>query len=137
MFYGFGAAGLLWSTWWDSVVSAMAEDDPESHRLLTETAASREAAAALPEQAMPWRAFLRNGPMRALAYTHFCNNWCAVPALVPWHICFAFVRPLLPSQSPQCARLCPCLSYHDDQALAGGARAALSWVQDIPITIFR
>ena len=59
----------------------MAEEDPEAHRLLTETAADREAARAAsraePEQAMPWRAFLRNGPMRALAYTHFCNNWCA------------------------------------------------------------
>ncbi len=77
VFYGFGAAGLLWSSWWESVVSSMAEEDPEAHRLLTETAADREAARAEPEQAMPWRAFLRNGPMRALAYTHFCNNWCA------------------------------------------------------------
>ena len=77
MFYGFGAAGLLWSSWWESVVSAMAAADPEAHRALTETAAAREAARAEPAQAMPWRAFLRNGPMRALAYTHFCNNWCA------------------------------------------------------------
>lgn len=23
----------------------------------------------------PWRAFARNGPLKALAYTHFCNNW--------------------------------------------------------------
>ena len=76
MFYGFGAAGLLWSSWWESVVSSMAEEDPEAHRLLTETAATREAFRAEPEQPMPWRAFLRNGPMRALAYTHFCNNWC-------------------------------------------------------------
>ena len=28
-------------------------------------------------QPVPWRAFLRNAPLRALAYTHFCNNWCA------------------------------------------------------------
>ena len=81
VFYGFGAAGLLWSSWWESVVSSMAKDDPEAHRLLTETAATREASRAEPDQAMPWRAFLRNGPMRALAYTHFCNNWCALPAL--------------------------------------------------------
>ena len=26
-------------------------------------------------QVTPWRAFLRNTPVRALAYTHFCNNW--------------------------------------------------------------
>ena len=24
---------------------------------------------------VPWRGFLRNSPVRALAYTHFCNNW--------------------------------------------------------------
>ena len=28
-------------------------------------------------QPVPWRAFVRNAPLRALAYTHFCNNWCA------------------------------------------------------------
>ena len=26
-------------------------------------------------QSVPWRAFLRNRPVQALAYTHFCNNW--------------------------------------------------------------
>ncbi|KAI7838246.1 hypothetical protein COHA_007991 [Chlorella ohadii] len=26
-------------------------------------------------QPVPWRAFVRNAPLRALAYTHFCNNW--------------------------------------------------------------
>lgn len=25
---------------------------------------------------VPWRAFLRNRPVQALAYVHFCNNWC-------------------------------------------------------------
>ena len=24
---------------------------------------------------VPWRAFIRNPPLRALAYAHFCNNW--------------------------------------------------------------
>lgn len=95
VFYGFGAAGLLWSTWWESVVSAMAEEDPEAHRLLTETAATREASRAEPEQAMPWRAFLRNGPMRALAYTHFCNNWCAsgvaASSIVTFHLGVRFM----------------------------------------------
>jgi ACS family sodium-dependent inorganic phosphate cotransporter len=27
------------------------------------------------KQRIPWRAFLRNTPVQALAYTHFCNNW--------------------------------------------------------------
>ncbi len=96
VFYGFGAAGLLWSSWWESVVSSMAEDDPEAHRLLTETAATREASRSEPEQAMPWRAFLRNGPMRALAYTHFCNNWCALPVL-----CIPSIPPLIESSLQQ------------------------------------
>lgn len=39
-------------------------------------AAGREAPAE--QEGMPFRAFLRNTPVRALAYTHFCNNWCAV-----------------------------------------------------------
>ena len=104
VFYGFGAAGLLWSSWWESVVSSMAKDDPEAHRLLTETAATREASRSEPEQAMPWRAFLRNGPMRALAYTHFCNNWCALPARPS-------IPPLIESFAPAaCGRCCwPCL----------------------------
>ena len=96
VFYGFGAAGLLWSSWWESVVSAMAEEDPEAHRLLTETAATREASRAEPEQAMPWRAFLRNGPMRALAYTHFCNNWCALAARPQPFTCI-LSRPCAPA----------------------------------------
>ena len=33
------------------------------------------------QDATPWRAFLRNTPVRALAYTHFCNNWCVPPLL--------------------------------------------------------
>lgn len=24
---------------------------------------------------VPWRGFVRNRPLQALAYTHFCNNW--------------------------------------------------------------
>lgn len=27
------------------------------------------------KQRIPWRSFLRNTPIQALAYTHFCNNW--------------------------------------------------------------
>ena len=31
-------------------------------------------------QPVPWRSFLRNPPLRALAYTHFCNSECRRPA---------------------------------------------------------
>lgn len=27
------------------------------------------------DEVVPWRGFLRNRPLQALAYTHFCNNW--------------------------------------------------------------
>jgi ACS family sodium-dependent inorganic phosphate cotransporter len=71
VFFAFGAAGLCWSAWWETVVKGIEESDPEAFEKLT----SRVAGAA-GGKAMPWRAFLRNTPMRALAYTHFCNNWC-------------------------------------------------------------
>ncbi len=32
---------------------------------------------------MPWRAFIRNRPLQALAYTHFCNNWCVIIGSLP------------------------------------------------------
>lgn len=43
-------------------------------------------------KAVPWRAFLRNPPLRALAYTHFCNSElrCALPcspSLALLHCC--------------------------------------------------
>ncbi len=41
-------------------------------------AAAGSSSAAEAEEGLPFRAFLRNTPVRALAYTHFCNNWCAL-----------------------------------------------------------
>lgn len=83
VFYGFGLAGLAWSVWWEAVVKGIEASEPEEHAKLTRTSRQQAAAAAAPgaaaaaEEPMPWRAFLRNTPVRALAYTHFCNNWCA------------------------------------------------------------
>lgn len=83
MFYGFGLAGLAWSVWWEGVVKGIQETEPEAHAKLTNTsrqlavaAAAARGVAPAAEEPMPWRAFLRNSPVRALAYTHFCNNWC-------------------------------------------------------------
>ena len=84
VFYGFGLAGLAWSFWWEAVVKGIQESEPEEYLKLTRTSRQAEAAAAAKagtalaaQEPMPWRAFLRNTPVRALAYTHFCNNWCA------------------------------------------------------------
>ena len=68
-------------------------------------------------QVTPWRAFLRNVPVRALAYTHFCNNWwvphahgcrhalCLVHADLPcrWLLLAIICRKLL--TSGDCAAL--------------------------------
>ncbi|EIE18552.1 MFS general substrate transporter, partial [Coccomyxa subellipsoidea C-169] len=82
VFYGFGLAGLAWSFWWEAVVKGIQEDEPEAFLQLTRTsrqvaaaAAAKSGSALAAEEPMPWRAFLRNTPVRALAYTHFCNNW--------------------------------------------------------------
>ncbi|KAK9902140.1 hypothetical protein WJX75_005702 [Coccomyxa subellipsoidea] len=82
VFYGFGLAGLAWSFWWEAVVKGIQESEPEEYLKLTRTSRQAEAAAAAKagtalaaQEPMPWRAFLRNTPVRALAYTHFCNNW--------------------------------------------------------------
>lgn len=67
------------------MVKGIEESDPESFAKLIHrgayqapgsTVTGAAAAAAASDEAMPWRAFLRNTPVRALAYTHFCNNWC-------------------------------------------------------------
>lgn len=31
-------------------------------------------------ETVPWRGFLRNRAVQALAYTHFCNNWWVLPS---------------------------------------------------------
>lgn len=74
VFYGFGVAGLVWVIWWERLVADMAVQEPEVVEQLQKTVpmgASGEAT----QDTVPWRAFIRNGPLRALAYTHFTNNW--------------------------------------------------------------
>jgi hypothetical protein len=78
VFYGFGFGGLLWVLWWEKVLRDINVQDPDvAERLQRQRQASTSTAASSTEEAVPWRAFLRSGPLRALAYTHFTNNWCA------------------------------------------------------------
>ena len=71
----FGAVGGVWALGWERLMAGINEEDPsiterlEGQRLIPGEAAGASTAP------VPWRAFLRNGPTRALAYTHFCNNW--------------------------------------------------------------
>ncbi|PNH07310.1 putative anion transporter 4, chloroplastic [Tetrabaena socialis] len=54
--------------------SLMAPTSSSSPSASASLPAAPAAAAAAPPP-LPWRAFLRSTPVRALAYTHFANNW--------------------------------------------------------------
>jgi ACS family sodium-dependent inorganic phosphate cotransporter len=85
VFYGFGGVGLLWCAWWRSVLEGVARDEPRARARLAHaagevtnddgTTSSSSSEDEAEDARVPWRAFLRNGPYRALAATHFANNW--------------------------------------------------------------
>ncbi|EFN56606.1 hypothetical protein CHLNCDRAFT_21975, partial [Chlorella variabilis] len=79
VFYLFGGVGLVWCLWWERL---LAEQPGGSGARLGEAEGKAHAAAHAghggvidARQPVPWRAFLRNPPLRALGFTHFCNNW--------------------------------------------------------------
>ncbi len=59
--------------WFQTVMAGIEVNEPEVAAALLAPAEGDTAGSAA--GATPWRAFLRNAPVRALAYTHFCNNW--------------------------------------------------------------
>lgn len=67
---------------------------------------------------MPWRAFLRNGPLRALAYTHFCNNWFHYTMMAWLPTYFTDTLSLTLSQAAQVSLLPP-IAAIAASALAG------------------
>jgi ACS family sodium-dependent inorganic phosphate cotransporter len=99
VFFAFGAAGLLWTAWFEGLMDELQRRDPETAALLTADRLSAAAPAAAAaggggavevveeeERAhgsggahaagplaghIPWRAFLRSKGVRALMYTHF------------------------------------------------------------------
>ena len=68
-------AGVAWAAWFEHVQGRILETDPETAAKLEGVARQPDATVAEGGDEVPWRAFLRNTPVRALAYTHFCNNW--------------------------------------------------------------
>lgn len=70
VFYAFGAVGAVWVAAFERVVR---EDGPlmEEARSVMLTDESRTGVATV----VPWRAFVRSAPVRALMFTHLCNNW--------------------------------------------------------------
>jgi len=89
VFFAFGAAGLLWTAWFEGLMAELQRDDPETAALLTTNRLAVEVSAEGEEAAahggghaagplsghIPWRAFIRSPGVRALMFTHF---WCAL-----------------------------------------------------------
>jgi len=96
LFYLFGGVGALWLFWFENLMRDIEQRDPELYRQLLPAASTASASAAssaaaeehvdyghgshghgaLPVQpGIPYRAFLRSRPVRALAFTHFAHNW--------------------------------------------------------------
>jgi ACS family sodium-dependent inorganic phosphate cotransporter len=77
VFVSFGAAGLVWVLWFEQLMTSIAARDPEVAAALATSRYGSAAAAGggAGFAPIPWRAFLRSGSVRALMYTHYCNNW--------------------------------------------------------------
>jgi ACS family sodium-dependent inorganic phosphate cotransporter len=75
VFYGFGAVGLVWTAYFNTVLAGVENADPGAAAALRGTAAAPGAAPGALPPPVPWRAFLRSTPVRALAFTHLANNW--------------------------------------------------------------
>ena len=80
----FGAVGLAWTLWWERLMGSIALQEPEAAKMLLE---GRPDEAGTTDSSVPWRAFMRNGPVQALAVTHFTNNWCALKMPVQGLFC--------------------------------------------------
>lgn len=100
VFYLFGGIGLIWCVWWESLMRQIAvqdervaeklerrggggggatssSDDGGVPHIQPSSSPAPHAAGLIDtsQTAIPWRSFLRSPPVRALAFTHFCNNW--------------------------------------------------------------
>ena len=74
-------AGLAWAVWFEHIQIGIAAKEPEVAAKLQGYQQHSGPGAKLDasgQQTVPWRGFLRNRPVQALAYTHFCNNWCGL-----------------------------------------------------------
>jgi ACS family sodium-dependent inorganic phosphate cotransporter len=69
VFYVFGIGGLLWNVWWQRIMK-----DEKVRELMREDAAPA-IEGDIDKDELPWRAFVRNGPVRALCLVHFVHNW--------------------------------------------------------------
>jgi ACS family sodium-dependent inorganic phosphate cotransporter len=97
LFWDYGFVGALWSYAFQLLLKDIEQQDPGVMHLLSSTvlqSSSAQAPSTSSAQApstssggastsadtssdlqVPWRAFLRSGPVQALMFTHFCHNW--------------------------------------------------------------
>lgn len=70
VFYIFGIGGLGWNVWWQSIMN-----DTRVKRLVAVEQVSSESDENIRGGELPWRAFVRNTPVRSLCLVHFVHNW--------------------------------------------------------------
>jgi len=87
LFLTFGAVGILWYAAFESLMRNIAETEPEvaarlsgrataaGSPLPSATASATLKAGQQQQHIVPYRAFLRSTPVRALMFTHFSHNW--------------------------------------------------------------
>lgn len=122
VFYIFGIAGLAWVLWFQTVMADIEQREPDVARALSEPAEGGPTGDSA--QVTPWRGFLRNAPLRALAYTHFCNNWFHYTMLAWLPTYFTDTLSLNLSQAAQVS-LAPPIAALAASAIAGPAADAL------------
>lgn len=71
LFLCFGAVGLVWYVWFDSLLQQVRAENPE----LVDKLDHKGGPCTETGSAVPYRAFIRSPPVQALMFTHFCNNW--------------------------------------------------------------
>lgn len=148
VFLAFGVLGFVWWWWFEQVVMPrIAEEEPDyAARLVSNSRATSSAAAgtasgrrtvggkgraaggaaaAVDEvPPLPWRAFVRATPVKALMYTHFAHNWFHYTMLAWLPTYFVDTLSVDLMHASQTALLPP-LAGIAASALAGSAADAL------------
>jgi len=89
VFVLFGVVGFVWCVWFDNVnpsdIVQISDGEGTSQSSGERQSESGDEVVANDEDddKIPWVKFVQHGPLRALTYTHFCNNW-AVYTVLSW-----------------------------------------------------
>lgn len=74
VFMSLGAMGMLWVVWFEDMLRGIEDSDPELYSKMHPSPVVDEHGEQVHED-LPWRAIIRNQPVQALAFAHFCTNW--------------------------------------------------------------